>query len=97
VGKWEGDTLVLDSISFVDSTWFGRGGLFHSGDMRIVEKLTRKGNEILYELTIYDPESLIEPGVMTPRTLRPGGNGLIPERANCEVYETDNHATQLRH
>ena len=30
VGNWEGDTLVLDSISFVDSTWLGRGGLFHS-------------------------------------------------------------------
>src|SRR5881397_2080138 len=26
VGRWEGDTLVLDSISFVDSTWLGRGG-----------------------------------------------------------------------
>jgi hypothetical protein len=97
VGKWEGDTLVLDSISFVDSTWLGRGGLFHSGDMRIVEKLTRTGNEILYEVTVYDPESFLEPYVMTPRTLRLGGNGLIPERANCEVYEEGNHTTQMRH
>jgi hypothetical protein len=97
VGRWEGDTLVLDSISFVDSTWLGRGGLFHSGDMRIVEKLTRTGNEILYELTVYDPESFLEPYVMTPRTLRLGGNGLIPERANCEVYEEGNHTTQMRH
>jgi hypothetical protein len=100
VGKWEGDTLVLNSISFVDSTWLGRGGLFHSGDMRITEKLTRKGNEILYELTVEDPESFLEPWVMTPRTLRLNtGNdaGLIPERANCEVYETGNITTQLRH
>ena len=64
VGKWEGDTLVVDSISFVDSTWLGRGGLFHSGDMRIVEKFTRKGNEILHEMTIHDPESFVEPWVM---------------------------------
>jgi hypothetical protein len=100
VGKWEGDTLVLNSISFVDSTWLGRGGLFHSGDMRITEKLTRKGNEILYELTVEDPESFIEPYVMTPRTLRlntSNNAGLIPERANCEVYEEGNHSTQLRH
>ena len=98
VGKWEGDTLVLDSISFVDTTWLGRGGLFHSGDMRIVEKLTRKGNEILYEVTVSDPESFLEPWVMTPRTLRLGGaDGLIPERANCEVYETGDITTQLRH
>jgi len=100
VGKWEGDTLVLNSISFVDSTWLGRGGLFHSGDMRITEKLTRKGNEILYELTVEDPESFVEPYVMTPRTLRlnAGNNaGLIPERANCEVYEEGNHTNQMRH
>ena len=91
---------MLDSISFVDSTWVGRGGLFHAGDMRIVEKLTRQGNQILYELTVHDAESLLEPWVMTPRTLRLNtGNdaGLIPERDNCEVYETGNHATQLRH
>ena len=30
VGRWEGDTLVLDAISFVDATWLGRGGFFHS-------------------------------------------------------------------
>jgi len=100
VGKWEGDTLVLDSISFVDSTWLGRGGLFHSGDMRIIEKLTRQGNEILYEVTVQDPESFVEPWVMTPRILRlntANDAGLIPERANCEVYETGNITTQLRH
>lgn len=100
VGDWEGDTLVLKSISFVDSTWLGRGGLFHSGDMRITERLTRRGNEILYEVTVEDPESFLEPWVMTPRIMRLAtGNdaGLIPERANCEVYETGNITTQLRH
>src|SRR5204863_53694 len=30
VGSWDGDTLVLDSIGFVDTTWIGRGGYFHS-------------------------------------------------------------------
>ena len=47
VGRWEGDTLVLDSISFVDTTWIGRGGYFHCPNMHVVEKLTRKGEEIL--------------------------------------------------
>jgi hypothetical protein len=58
VGHWEGDTLVLDSIAFNDQTWLARGGFLHSEQMRIVEKLTRKGNEILYEVTIEDPEEL---------------------------------------
>src|SRR4029077_13518757 len=70
VGSWEGDTLVLDSISFVDTTWLGRGGLFHSENMHIVEKLTRKGDEILYEITVEDPDVFVEPWVMPARTLR---------------------------
>src|SRR5687768_14170101 len=98
VGKWEGDTLVVDSISFVDSTWLGRGGLFHSGDMRIVEKFTRKGNEILHEMTIHDPESFVEPWVMPARTLTLSPNdALVAERAHCEIYELDEVSNQLRH
>jgi hypothetical protein len=100
VGHWEGDTLVLDSISFVDSTWLGRGGFFHSPNMHIVEKFTRKGDEILYEITVEDPDVLVEPWVMTPRTLRLNtmpDAGLVAERAYCEVYETDKIVTQMRH
>ena len=100
VGRWEGDTLVLDSISFVDTTWIGRGGYFHSPNMHVVEKFTRKGDEILYEVTVEDPDSLVEPWVFAPRTLRLTAGrdaGLIPERAYCEVYETGNISTQIRH
>ena len=100
VGHWEDDTLVLDSISFVDTTWFGRGGLFHSVNLHVVEKFTRKGNEILYEVIVEDPDVLVEPWVMAPRTLRLNPKpdaGLLPERAYCEVYERKNMSTQLRH
>jgi hypothetical protein len=99
IGKWEGDTLVIDSTNFVDTTWFGRGGLLHSADMRMVERLTRKGDEILYQATIEDPDNLIEPWVMPDRILRPrqGGTQIIHERPNCEVYETKDISTQFRH
>jgi len=99
IGKWEGDTLVIDSTNFVDSTWFGRGGLFHSANMHIIERMTRKGNEILYQMTIEDPDVLIEPWVVADRTLRlqAGAPRIIPERDNCEVYEEGNITTQLRH
>ena len=92
--------LVLDSISFVDTTWLGRGGFFHSAEMRVVEKFTRKGNEILYEVTVEDPEVLVEPWVMAPRTLRLNAApdaGLLPERAHCEVYELEDISSQIRH
>jgi hypothetical protein len=99
IGHWEGDTLVIDSTNFVDTTWFGRGGLFHSADMRMTEKLTRKGDEILYQATIDDPDVLIEPWVMPDRTLRLRGTApqIIHERANCEVYETGKITSQERH
>jgi hypothetical protein len=98
IGTWEGDTLVIDSISFVDTTWLGRGGLFHSGSMHIIEKLTRVGNELRYDMTIEDPEVFVEPWVRPTRVLRLGdGDGIQPERAFCEVYEEGNVTTQLRH
>jgi hypothetical protein len=100
VGHWEGDTLVLDSISFNDYTWLARGGFFHSDQMHVVERLTRQGDEILYEVTVEDPEVLVEPWVMTPRILQVSSNpdaGLLPERGNCEVYELEDIATQIRH
>jgi hypothetical protein len=100
VGRWEGDTLVLDSISFVDTTWLARGGFFHSDQMHVIEKLTRKGNKILYEVTVDDPESLAEPWVMTPRTLTVStfpDAGLLRERGNCEVYEIKDISSQIRH
>jgi len=99
VGKWEGDTLVIDSTNFVDTTWFGRGGLFHSADLHIVEKLTRKGNEIVYQMTIEDPDDLIEPWVMPDKILRlrAGAPAIQHERANCEVYETGKITSQERH
>jgi hypothetical protein len=100
VGHWEGDTLALDSISFVDTTWLARGGFFHSDQMHVVERLTRQGNEIRYEVTVDDPEVLVEPWVMTPRTLTLNSNpdaGLMAERGNCEVYEVKNISSQIRH
>jgi hypothetical protein len=100
VGHWEGDTLVIDSINFDDSSWLGRGGFIHSGSMHIVERLTRVEDQIHYDMTIEDPEMFIEPWVMPTRVLRvqdrPGA-GVMSERANCEVYEEDNVTSQVRH
>jgi hypothetical protein len=100
IGRWEGDTLVLDATSFVDSTWFGRGGLFHSENMHVVERFTRQGDVILYDVTVEDPTVLVEPWVLPTRTMRKNANpdaGLLGERGNCEVYETNSISSQIRH
>ena len=43
---------------------------------------------------------LVEPWVITPRTMRLNPNpeaGLLPERGNCEVYEEGEITSQIRH
>jgi hypothetical protein len=101
VGHWEGDTLVIDSISFTDTTWLGRGGLFHSDQMHVVERFTRQGDALIYDVTVEDPEVLTEPWVLPTRTVRRNMNpnaGLLRERGNCETsFETEAAATQIRH
>jgi hypothetical protein len=98
VGRWEGDTLVLDSIGFTDETWLGRGGKFHSDQLRVVERFTRTGNELLHEVTVEDPVVLVEPWVMNPRTLRLTNNpAIIAERGACTDTELGEVSTQIRH
>jgi len=100
VGRWEGDTLVVDSVMFNDFTWLGRGGFFHSDQMRVIERFTRQGDALLYDVTVEDPEVLVEPYVIPTRTLRINTNpdaGLIRERGNCEVYELEDIVNQIRH
>ena len=101
VAHWEGDTLVVDSISFIDTTWLGRGGLFHSDRMHVVERFTRQGDALVYDVTVEDPEVLVEPWVLPTRVVRRNTNpnaGLLRERGNCETtFETEAAATQIRH
>ncbi len=99
VGRWEGDTLVIDSIAFNDLTWLDRGGYFHSDQMRVTERLRREGNTLTYEVTVEDPEVLLEPWVLTPRQLRinPNPNAFLPEGQPCRDYDRENMVTQIRH
>jgi hypothetical protein len=98
VGRWEGDSLVLDSIGFGDETWLARGGFFHSDQMHVVEKFTRTGNTMLYEVTVDDPVMLVEPWVMPKIAMRlSAGNTIIGERGSCSETEHNNVSSQYRH
>jgi hypothetical protein len=56
VGKWEGDTLVLDVKGFNEKFWFSNGGLPHTQQLHLTEKYTRSDFDTLkYEVTIDDP------------------------------------------
>jgi hypothetical protein len=66
VGHWEGDTLVIDTIGFDDTTWFGAAGWFHSDAMHVIERFTRKGDTLEYSVTVEDPDVLLQPYNLTP-------------------------------
>jgi hypothetical protein len=62
IGRWEGDTLVVDSIGFNDKTWLAGTGTFHSESLHIVERFTRVNKDrINYEVTMEDPKVLTKP------------------------------------
>jgi hypothetical protein len=61
-GKWEGETLVIDTKGFNDLSWFDRAGNFHSEAMHVVERITATGPDHLnYEATIEDPNVFARP------------------------------------
>jgi hypothetical protein len=62
VGRWEGDTLVVDVTSQKPDTWLDRAGNFHSGELRVEERYTPLGpNHLLYEATLEDPQVYSRP------------------------------------
>ena len=62
VGKWEGDTLVVDVSSFTDATWFDRSGNFHSDALHVTERYTPRGRDVIqYEATMEDPQVFTRP------------------------------------
>ena len=55
IGRWEGDTLVIDSVGFNEKFWIDRQGTPHTDRLHMIEKLTRTDyNTIKYEVTIDD-------------------------------------------
>jgi len=55
-GKWEADTLVVNSEGFNDSFWFSNGGLPHTMQLHLTERFSRPDlNTLRYEVTIDDP------------------------------------------
>ena len=62
VGKWEGDTLVIEATGFNDQTWFDRAGNWHSDKLKVTERYTPRGPDHLwYEATIEDPNVFTRP------------------------------------
>jgi hypothetical protein len=55
-GRWEGDSLVVDSVGFNEKFFFDRYGSPHTERLHLIERFTRTDlNTLKYEITVDDP------------------------------------------
>ncbi len=66
IGRWEGETLVIDVTDQMEETWFDRAGNFHGDQLHVQERFTLQDvNTINYEVTITDPKVFTRPWKMS--------------------------------
>ena len=66
IGKWEADTLIVDTIGLNDRTWLDTAGHEHSDQLHLVEKFRKTDNNtIQWTVTFEDPKFFTEPWSIT--------------------------------
>jgi hypothetical protein len=92
VGKWDGDTFVIDTTGINDRSWLDTTGHQHSDEMHLTERMVRTPTTINLEYTIDDPKMYSKPWVQQRiiRPLPPAAHGL-PEliEYSCEENNKD--------
>lgn len=69
IGRWEGDTLVVETVNFNEETWLTDNGAFHTANMKVIERFRRVGDTIEYQAVVHDPDVLAEPWAVRPQVL----------------------------
>src|SRR4029077_3141886 len=98
VAKWDGKMLVVDVVNFVEDTWFGEDGYFHSDAMHVTERFWRDGANLVYQVTVDDPKVLTAPWTMPAREVKPSTEPL-EESPHCteqdgKLLQNDDHHGQ---
>ena len=74
IGRWEGDTLVVDTVGYNDKFWFDSRGTPHTEQLHTIERYTRVSwGRLRHEFWMEDPGALSKPVTLnfTARLLRP--------------------------
>ena len=89
-GRWDGETLVVDTTGFLDTSWFDRAGNHHSDALHVVERFSAtSADHLLYEATIEDPKVFTRPWTISmPLYRRLEKNAQIME-FNCVPFVED--------
>jgi hypothetical protein len=89
IGRWDGDTLVVEVTDFNGETWFDRAGNYHSEALRVIERYTPVSPDRLrYEVTINDPKVFTRPWKMQmPLYRRTEPNARLTEYKCVEFVE----------
>jgi len=62
IGRWERETLVVETVGVNEKTWLDDSGRPHSDALRIVERFRRQSvGRMDVEITIDDPKAYLEP------------------------------------
>lgn len=84
IGKWDGDTFVVDTVAISDVNWIDRMGHPHSDKLHLIERFRRTDDKtMLVNITIDDPIAYTKIWDATPRTFRLRQNARAGE-AVCE-------------
>jgi hypothetical protein len=86
VGHWEDKIFVVDVRNFLEEGWFGENGYFHSDQMRVIERIWKEGDNLVWQATVEDPKVLTSPWTMPERVIKPSTEPL-DESPMC--VETD--------
>jgi hypothetical protein len=90
-GRWEGDTLVVETAGFNDRTWLDRTGHPHSDAMRLTERFRRRdAGHLEVDITITDPKAY-----RTPITYKRQAT-LLPDEDLLEYFCTENEKSVQR-
>jgi hypothetical protein len=87
VGRWEGDTLVVDVTAQNDSTWFDRSGNYHSDKLHVVERYTPTSpNTLRFDATIEDSEIFTRPWKISMTLYRRVGADAQLQQFKCVEF-----------
>ena len=85
VGKWEGDTLVVDTAGFNDKSWLDAAGHPHSEALRIQERFHRRDfGHMDLQVTVDDPQMYLQPITIKVTEV------LIPDSDVLELFCNEN-------